>query len=162
LSDTPPSRGASALHETVVQEPPISSRPKEGSASARRWRSARFVAPALGLVLGAGALAHPGAKKITPTPRSVSREVSTAEDLVSDAKATPSIWPIEPDVEVPNPAPEVKRSSSGRAPRPTKAPSAHEPRRPPPSPGPASAVPDCTIPYTVDGAGIRHPRTECL
>src|SRR5262249_21152515 len=59
--------------------------------------------------------------------------------------------------------PDTKRVSPVRAPRPVNPPGpiGRDHRRPP-SPTTAAAVPDCGIPYTVDAAGIRHPKAECL
>jgi serine/threonine-protein kinase len=154
-----------------VEEPPIPSVAKEESASRHRWRSAFFFVPAVSLLVGLGTVAHPGAQSSTLAAPATSAGLAWAVDRTSNLEALPSVSHVEamPEAalvsdyaaEIPSSAPEAKRTSAPRAPRSPKVSgiTGHDARR---QPAPAAAVPDCSIPYTIDAAGIRHPRAECL
>jgi serine/threonine-protein kinase len=57
---------------------------------------------------------------------------------------------------------DIRRARSARAPRTTRTSNVGVQDRAPAHLVAATVVDDCSIPYTVDAAGIRHPRPECL
>jgi serine/threonine-protein kinase len=85
----------------------------------------------------------------TTTPPAASSATETAAaPAPSDSSAVAS---------TPAPTPAPRKAASPAPPRKATAPT------PAPTPTPAApAAPDCSVPWTLDSAGIKHPRPECM
>jgi serine/threonine-protein kinase len=160
----------------AVERGPVPSRFEAAGASNRRWKAAAFVAPALGLLILGMSLGSVIRRSVTaPTAGAGARAPATGE-AAADSRSLPprpesetlqedplggADFVVEPAEVVAGP--DIKRATPVRAPRTVKPPGpmGRDHRRPP-TPTPAAALPDCGIPYTVDAAGIRHPKPECL
>jgi serine/threonine-protein kinase len=135
---------------------------KGGRASKHRWRvAAVLVLPAVGLLLGGSQSRFARPAKAQRVVEHVSSPQVPSKNVEDDATPAMVFGGLDAVDEPAMAVPEPDKRVATRAPRPARLPSPTvQDRRRPPSP--AAATPDCSIPYTIDAAGIRHPRTECL
>jgi hypothetical protein len=121
-----------------------------------RWPRPMLVGGMLGLALVAGLSIGWAHRRQEPLARPASEALPSV--LVHSLEApVPDPEIVEPPPSSP-PEPEIKRAPMMRPARLPTAPRVVDRGRAQST----APLPDCDVPYTLDAAGIRHPRQECL
>jgi tRNA A-37 threonylcarbamoyl transferase component Bud32 len=179
--------GTQALLLSTGSSAAVESDPMPGAAPKRPSRVSLYVAlgvaGVVGLVAAAALTRHGSASPAVASP---------VGDVNANAAPPPAAPPAPPIATVVQPAQLVQLPTVDPVVAPPEAPAApaavsHGPSKPPsagqahgpaaaphpaapavasPSPSPPTpapkAAPNCNPPYTVDGAGVKHPKAECL
>jgi serine/threonine protein kinase len=179
VPETVPNRTLATAQAQVVARLPTTGQPVANSApgfpgsapALLPWRGRRLAlvgaAAALGL-LGVG-LAVRSTRPPTSSPATSSGTTAPVSTPAASSVPSASPLPTAPPVVAATAKPRVFEvtdlptapTSNAAAPPP---PSQPQPVRlvPPPPPAPTPPKPDCAPPYTVDSAGHRHWKTQCL
>jgi eukaryotic-like serine/threonine-protein kinase len=127
------------------------------------WQRARVpVLAACGALLLGGAIA--ALRAVSHGPDAPAQPAATGEAAPPPASAAPAPAPTPataaPEKSADAPPPRPAASPAAPSPRPASVPRTPSAPVAPATPRPAAA--SCTPPYTIDGAGIRHMKPECL